>query len=366
MYEMATGRDPFWDATTVFELINRHVHALPPSLYQANPSTALSQKVEALIFKALEKNPADRYQTAQELQNAIVQACSQDSGNIAFHPGVSARTSTSGSVESQSPECYGTSSQQSQQVAWFDGMLNVGAPSQRLETPFAEAPAPDRDSSPVSERTGEQSSHLDETYNRFGPGTSRSITPDLTDIPRDLRSAGSVAPAPQLQLPRGSKMQGSVERSAPQPSVSNLRARSFPEEKSLWVPILAVLVVLLGLICCFAVLPSFFNRDKTVSATSADRQPAQPQPPAADSAGVDTTNGTTSSKPDAQILKPPAPARKPVQRALRKSQPPRAASTASKAKTPRSSRSVSKPAQSGKDRWDAIDRLRSAGSKSGN
>lgn len=75
MYEMLTGKDPFFDAVTVFELIQRHVGVLPPAMNRINPSLAVPEKVHDVVYKALAKEPDDRYQTATELQEAIIQAC---------------------------------------------------------------------------------------------------------------------------------------------------------------------------------------------------------------------------------------------------------------------------------------------------
>ncbi len=134
MYEMATGLDPFADANTVFELINRHVHASPPPFFQVNPSAVIPIKLEAVIFKALEKSPADRFQSAHELQNAIIEACSGDSGNLQFHPSRTGRSSGNiefgGIAPPAYPEESSARSAQSQQVAWFAGMLNSVDPNE--------------------------------------------------------------------------------------------------------------------------------------------------------------------------------------------------------------------------------------------
>ncbi|MBX9669281.1 MAG: protein kinase [Candidatus Obscuribacterales bacterium] len=134
MYEMATGLDPFADANTVFELINRHVHASPPPFFQVNPNVVVPLKLEAVIFKALEKIPNDRFQSAHELQNAIVEACSGESGNLQFHPSRTGRSSGSiefgGIAPPVTPEESGARSAQSQQVAWFAGMLNSVDPNE--------------------------------------------------------------------------------------------------------------------------------------------------------------------------------------------------------------------------------------------
>lgn len=140
MYEMIVGKDPFNGAHSVFDFIQRHIHASPPPFFQSNPNVNVSMKLEGVIFKALEKSPLDRFQTAQELQDAIVEACSEDSGNLIYHPSRAGRTTATGietgviqdadeqSLQLQSPE----RSQKSQQMAWFAGMMEAGSLSDSM------------------------------------------------------------------------------------------------------------------------------------------------------------------------------------------------------------------------------------------
>jgi serine/threonine protein kinase len=74
LYEMLTGKDPFHYAISVFELIQTHVKSIPPSIAEANPAVSIPPKLEQVVFKALAKDPADRFQTAAEMLNAIVEA----------------------------------------------------------------------------------------------------------------------------------------------------------------------------------------------------------------------------------------------------------------------------------------------------
>lgn len=74
MYEMLCGVDPFPNASTVFEFIKNHTSVTPPPLNSVNIKVNIPAKVEAVVFKALEKDPNHRYQSAKELQDAIVEA----------------------------------------------------------------------------------------------------------------------------------------------------------------------------------------------------------------------------------------------------------------------------------------------------
>lgn len=75
MYEMLTGKDPFHFASSVYELIQCHVNKPPPPLREANKLLTVPPEIEALLFKAMAKNPDDRYQTVTELKEVLVASC---------------------------------------------------------------------------------------------------------------------------------------------------------------------------------------------------------------------------------------------------------------------------------------------------
>jgi len=70
MYEMATAKRPF-EGTSPINVALQHINgeAIMPSLLNNNVPSGLEQ----IIMKAMARNPEDRYQSAEELQNAIVQ-----------------------------------------------------------------------------------------------------------------------------------------------------------------------------------------------------------------------------------------------------------------------------------------------------
>ena len=92
MYEMLTGKDPFHNGTTIYELIQYHVNTPPPSMRSVDPMLNFPDELERVIFKAMAKDPKDRYQTAGELSNALVKACAEastrDSGNLKIMAGM--------------------------------------------------------------------------------------------------------------------------------------------------------------------------------------------------------------------------------------------------------------------------------------
>ena len=71
LYEMLCGR-PAFDSESQFELMAAQVHqqAKPPN--EVNPS--VPREIGAAVLKALAKDPADRYQTATEFDEALVKA----------------------------------------------------------------------------------------------------------------------------------------------------------------------------------------------------------------------------------------------------------------------------------------------------
>src|SRR5215211_3165803 len=64
LYEMLTGRVPF-DAETPMAMLTKHVYEPPPPPRSLNPS--LSPAIEAVLLKALAKDPHERYQSAEEM-----------------------------------------------------------------------------------------------------------------------------------------------------------------------------------------------------------------------------------------------------------------------------------------------------------
>jgi serine/threonine protein kinase len=70
LYEMLTGVPPF-QADTPHRYLMMHASQQPKSLQQTNPTTTASPELEALIFRALEKDRNKRFATAREFGKAI-------------------------------------------------------------------------------------------------------------------------------------------------------------------------------------------------------------------------------------------------------------------------------------------------------
>src|SRR6266699_3395548 len=79
LFHMLTGRVPFSGATPVATAM---LHALsePPSLSQLNPT--LSPVIEAVVMKALAKQPEQRYESAGQLAQALSAAAGIASGQV--------------------------------------------------------------------------------------------------------------------------------------------------------------------------------------------------------------------------------------------------------------------------------------------
>jgi eukaryotic-like serine/threonine-protein kinase len=76
LFEMLTGHTPF-EADNYTALAHSHIYETPPPPSRYNPR--VSPAVQAVILKALEKSPADRFQTAVEMATALEQAVATQS-----------------------------------------------------------------------------------------------------------------------------------------------------------------------------------------------------------------------------------------------------------------------------------------------
>jgi TolB-like protein len=79
VYEMLLGRVPF-DGRTTQQVIARHLTEPVPPIRSVRPVVA--EVVERAIFKALAKVPADRFRTATEFANTLLERESADTGAL--------------------------------------------------------------------------------------------------------------------------------------------------------------------------------------------------------------------------------------------------------------------------------------------
>jgi eukaryotic-like serine/threonine-protein kinase len=71
LYEMLTGRPPF-TGDSPMAIAYKHVNANPPAPSSANPD--VPPELDAVVMRALSKNPANRYQTGQEFAEDLERA----------------------------------------------------------------------------------------------------------------------------------------------------------------------------------------------------------------------------------------------------------------------------------------------------
>ncbi|MDR1159137.1 MAG: Stk1 family PASTA domain-containing Ser/Thr kinase [Syntrophomonadaceae bacterium] len=69
IYEMLTGQMPF-DAESTITVALKHIHEMPLPPHEINPD--IPEELEAIVMKAMAKDPALRYGTAQDMRNALV------------------------------------------------------------------------------------------------------------------------------------------------------------------------------------------------------------------------------------------------------------------------------------------------------
>jgi serine/threonine protein kinase len=75
MYESLCGKPPL-SGPTVIDTITKHLHEPPAPFKEVNPGIYVPPEVEAVIMKALAKDPADRHQSMAELGQELTKALS--------------------------------------------------------------------------------------------------------------------------------------------------------------------------------------------------------------------------------------------------------------------------------------------------
>jgi serine/threonine-protein kinase len=70
MYEMFTGSVPFADETFL-GVLQRHATEVPPAMSSVLPDLAISPQLQAVVMKALAKNPDERFESMNDLAHAI-------------------------------------------------------------------------------------------------------------------------------------------------------------------------------------------------------------------------------------------------------------------------------------------------------
>ncbi len=90
LYEIVTGRLPFM-GESAFAVMSEHQNSSPPPPVELNP--AISQELNSVILKSLEKHPERRFQTAAAFHTALEQAAAVDAEPRVGAAAVRARSS---------------------------------------------------------------------------------------------------------------------------------------------------------------------------------------------------------------------------------------------------------------------------------
>ncbi len=70
LFQMLTGKPPFWAEQSI-DVIVKHMKEPPPAMHSVRPDLDLPPEVEALVRRCLEKEPAKRFQTMDEMLESI-------------------------------------------------------------------------------------------------------------------------------------------------------------------------------------------------------------------------------------------------------------------------------------------------------
>ena len=70
MYETLTGKPPL-SARTAFETMNKHMSEMPEALDRVRPDLKFSPGLQYIIFRAMSKDPEDRYQMIGQFQDDL-------------------------------------------------------------------------------------------------------------------------------------------------------------------------------------------------------------------------------------------------------------------------------------------------------
>jgi len=85
LHELLTGRHPF-NATTTIDYLMKHVSEPVPPPREAYSELEITPRVEAIIMRCLEKDPADRYQSVAEMQRDVRTALRDFSEAVRGYP----------------------------------------------------------------------------------------------------------------------------------------------------------------------------------------------------------------------------------------------------------------------------------------
>jgi serine/threonine-protein kinase len=74
LFELISGRPPFWEFKRPIEVMERHLRHPPPELASLLPDRTLPPGLQGVMKRAMAKNPDERFQDARDLHNALITA----------------------------------------------------------------------------------------------------------------------------------------------------------------------------------------------------------------------------------------------------------------------------------------------------
>jgi serine/threonine-protein kinase len=83
IYQMLAGRPPFL-GKDYLEVIFQHMKEMPRPIHEANPSSDAPPAVEALVVKCLQKDPPARFQSMDEVLDALRETAQLSGVNVSF------------------------------------------------------------------------------------------------------------------------------------------------------------------------------------------------------------------------------------------------------------------------------------------
>ncbi|MFZ4578564.1 MAG: serine/threonine-protein kinase [Myxococcota bacterium] len=95
MFRMLTGTHVFGGERPTFDILKAHLMEPPPKMAEVAPAHPVPAVLEQIVAKALEKDPAKRFQSMAELGEALIQAQKTGFADVALPGGTSPSASTS-------------------------------------------------------------------------------------------------------------------------------------------------------------------------------------------------------------------------------------------------------------------------------
>jgi serine/threonine-protein kinase len=152
LYRMLTGRAPF-SGRNAIDVIVQHLQAPPPLFVEVAPQVRVSEALEAVVLKCLEKNPADRFPSVNALLAAIDDAEASPTSPL---PLQRTRTRTTQLTQALTPpptgpvELFSNERPQPSAYGWLWGLLAIVAVAggawllgrSSVEAPVVVPPAP--------------------------------------------------------------------------------------------------------------------------------------------------------------------------------------------------------------------------------